>query len=70
MMEIYNDSVRDLLAMAAAGICSSSNTSSAHSTGPSAAAAHAGLEVSGLPAGEVAAHMDRWDAHHVGHAGS
>lgn len=57
MMEIYNDAVRDLLALAAAG--GSGNGSS----GSPGASAHgvfsSSLDVSGLPAGELPPHMDR-----------
>lgn len=44
MLEIYNEAVHDLLAVAAAG--------------PHTAAQS--LDVSGLPAGELPASMDRW----------
>jgi hypothetical protein len=55
MMEIYNEAVRDLLASTAAGSSSSHGASSSSPPG----AVHAVLDVSGLPAGELPAHIDR-----------
>lgn len=57
MLEIYNEAVRDLLAMSAA-VGGGSGTASAAAVA-AAAAAHT-VEVSGLPAGELPANMDRY----------
>jgi len=68
MMEIYNEAVRDLLALAATGgtssgssSASSSNSSSPSNSPPGPHAVLSSLDVSGLPAGEVPPHMDRWE---------
>ncbi|KAF8062937.1 KIN14Q [Scenedesmus sp. PABB004] len=57
MLEIYNEAVRDLLAMAAAASAAGGGGGAA-AAAAAAAAAHT-LDVSGLPAGELPAGMDR-----------
>jgi hypothetical protein len=55
MMEIYNESVRDLLAMSTAAMAAAGQPVASLA----AAAAAVTVEVSGLPAGELPAHMER-----------
>jgi hypothetical protein len=57
MLEIYNEAVRDLLAMSAS-MGGGSGAASAAAAVAAAAAAHT-VEVSGLPAGELPPSMDR-----------
>eukprot|EP00775_Hariotina_reticulata_P005170 gene5170-5408_t len=60
MLEIYNESVRDLLAMSAAAIAAAGQPAGSLAAAAAAAAAAAvSVDVSGLPAGELPAHMDR-----------
>lgn len=66
MMEIYNKTVRDLLA-AGGGSASSSGNGGSNSIGSPGSPVHgahgvlsSNLDVSGLPAGELPPHMDRW----------
>jgi hypothetical protein len=67
MMEIYNETVRDLLAAGGGSSASSSGNGGSNSSGSPGSPVHgahgvlsSNLDVSGLPAGELPPHMDRW----------
>lgn len=64
VLEVYNEAVRDLLALAALGAGGGGGGSGGKGSGPPSAAAAAActLEVSALGAGELPASMDRCGA--------